>query len=203
MVSHATARKIAIEIGNKLLPHCDRLNIAGSIRRGANEVKDIEIVCQPKRVKIGNVSLFGEDTREEVVKADFIEIVKKLGKAVKGKPDGRYMQIEIDNPDSAKKINLDLFMPQPDDYFRQFAIRTGSAMYSQKVIAEGWRKIGWVGTEDGLRLEIQCVGYKQPDGKTKWKCNVDRPEIPPIWASEQQFFEWLGVQYLPPSLRYV
>jgi DNA polymerase/3'-5' exonuclease PolX len=204
MISLDKAKKVAIDVGNKLLPYCDRLNIAGSIRRGKQEVHDIEIVCQPKRVKIGNVDLFGEDTRQEVVSSEFVSEVKKLGKVIKGKPDGRMMQIELDNPFGATKIMLDLFIPQPYDYYRQFAIRTGSADYSAKVIATGWNKKGWVGTSDGLRLEIECVGYKNPaDGKTKWTCTAKQPELPPAWQSEEEFFNWLGVQYIPPNLRFI
>lgn len=204
MLSLEKAKKIAIDAGNKLLPYCDRLNIAGSIRRGKYEVHDIEIVCQPKRVKIGQVDLFGEDTRKEEVSADFIKAVNSLGKVVKGKPDGRMMQIEVENPfGGIKTIMLDLFMPESYDYYRIYAIRTGSADYSAKVIANGWRKKGWVGTKDGLRLETECVGNKNAEGKVVWRCIVDNPHLPEQWESEQQFFDWLGVQYLPPNIRVV
>lgn len=80
MLSLSTAKKIAIEAGNKLLPFCDRLNIAGSIRRGKQEVHDIEIVCQPKRVKVGTLDLFGQDTRKEEISAEFVKVVMSLGK---------------------------------------------------------------------------------------------------------------------------
>lgn len=204
MLSLEKAKKIAIEAGNKLLPYCDRLNIAGSIRRGKSEVHDIEIVCQPKRVKTGQKDLFGEDTTKEEIHGLFVQNVNSLGKILKGKPDGRMMQIELKTDTFPKTIVLDLFIPQPDDYYRQFAIRTGSADYSAKVIAGGWRKLGWVGTADGLRLEEECVGNKDPNtGKVKWRCIVDNPHLPDQWNSEEDFFKWLGVQYLPPNIRYV
>lgn len=203
MMTHEKANKLAIEIGNKLLPYCDRLNIAGSIRRGKQEVKDIELVCQPKKVKTGDVDLFGEDTRKEIIHPEFSKTVLSLGKVIKGKTDGRMMQIEVATQGMPKTIMLDLFMPQPADYFRQYAIRTGSSDYSQKVIAAGWNKIGWVGTSEGLRMESQCVGNKGPDGKVKWRCVVDDPVLPKVWQSEQEFFDWLGVQYIPPKIRYV
>lgn len=204
MISRETARKIAISVCNKLEPFCRRINIAGSVRRGTLESHDVEIVCEPIKIKVGTMDLFGEDTRKEEVSQDFSKKVLSIGKVIKGKPIGRMMQIEVDNPFGSAKIMLDLFMPEPYDYYRQFAIRTGSADYSAKVIAGGWRKLGWVGTENGLRLEIQSVGHVDPNTKkTKWTCMVEKPELPPVWNSEEEFFNWLGVQYIPPSIRYV
>lgn len=204
MFSLDKAKKIAIDAGNKLLPYCDRLNLAGSIRRGKKEVHDIEIVCQPKKVKTGQKDLFGGDSTKLEIHAEFVKTVNSLGKVLKGKPDGRMMQIELLTGHMPKTIVLDLFMPQPEDYYRQYAIRTGSADYSAKVIATAWRKLGWVGTSDGLRLEEECVGNKDAKtGKVKWRCIVDNPHLPEPWISEEQFFAWLGIQYLPPSVRYV
>lgn len=198
------AKKIAIDICTRLQPWCDRINIAGSIRRGKLEVKDLEIVCLPKKVATGQVDIFSGETEKETVHAEFTRIVYSLGNVIKGKPDGRYMQIEIENRlGGIKTVNLDLFMPQPHDYYRIYAIRTGSADYSAKIITAGWIKQGWRGTEDGLRLEEQCVGYKQPDGKVKWSCVVENPVLPPVWQSEQEFFDWINVPILPPNLRYV
>lgn len=204
MISLSTAKKIAIGVGNRMLPYCDRLNIAGSIRRGKLEVKDIEIVCQPKIVKTGQIDLFGADTRKDEVHAEFVSIVNDLGRVVKGKPNGRYMQIELDNPfGGVKKVMLDIFMPQPYDYYRMYAIRTGSSDYSHQVIANAWKRRGWVGTQDGLRLEAECLAVPGVDKKLKYKVIVDNPTLPPAWNSEQEFFEWLGLQYIPPNIRTV
>lgn len=87
-----------------------------------------------------------------VIIQNFVELVKSLGRVIKGKPDGRYMQIEL-----PQRINLDLFMPEADDYFRQYAIRTGSAEYAAYTIAGGWRKIGWCGSDQGLRKTSDCI----------------------------------------------
>jgi len=199
-----TAKQIAIDNGNKLLPWCEVLNVAGSIRRGKPEVGGIEIICVPKRVKSGAVDLWGQDDRKEVVHPDFVKVVMSLGQVLSGKPDGRYMKIMVKNTYAgAKEIQLDLFMPQRNDYYRQYAIRTGSADYTQKVIAAGWRKKGWVGCNGDLRLESECEGTQGADGKMKWKCIVKNPTLPPAWGSEEEFFQWIGVPFLPPSARYV
>ena len=98
-------------------------------------------------------------------------------------------------------INLDLFIPDDFDYYRQYAIRTGSDDYAAKVIATGWKKKGWCGSDKGLRKISDCIETKTPDGKSKWKCVKANAELPPVWQSEEQFFEWLGIKYLPPNRR--
>lgn len=201
MFPHSDALKIASVVMRNISPDCEVANIAGSIRRCKPEVKDIEIVCIAKRIKTSSVDLFGQDNRKEVVHPDFIKTINSLGTILKGKPEGRMMQILL-----PEKIVIDLFMPMPYDYWRQFAIRTGSAEYSQKVIAGGWKKIGWCGTENGLRLQSECFGTDVGTGgvvKYKWqvKPEIKTPTLPPVWSSEQEFFDWLGVQYLSPNYR--
>lgn len=191
-----TAKNIAIEVWNKLKPHCDICKIAGSIRREKPEPNDIEIVCLPKTVVLKN--MFEEEVgklREPL----FSMTVATLGKVFKGNAVGKMMQIHL----AGKDIDLDLFMPDDFDYWRQFAIRTGSADWTTKRIAGGWKKIGWCGSDAGLRLQSQCEGTKGPDGKTKWKCIVPIAEqtLPPHWKSEEEFFNWLGLKWIQPKLR--
>jgi DNA polymerase/3'-5' exonuclease PolX len=207
MFTHKAAFAIAEAVVKRIAPHCEVVNIAGSIRRQKPEVKDIEIVCVAKKVKTGNVDLFGNDNRKTIVSPEYTDVINSLGKIIKGKTDGRMMQIEL-----KEKIILDLFMPEPIDYWRQFAIRTGSAEYSQQVIATGWTKKGWCGTADGLRLQKECNAIQYKAGKdvkghdiykNKWvvKDEITEPVKPPVWSSEKEFFDWLGVQYLHPMYR--
>lgn len=79
-------------------------------------------------------------------------------------------------------VKIDLFMPLEHDYYRQLAIRTGSAEYSKK-IASAWVKKGYVGTSKGLQLVSKIHN-----------------EIP-TWKSEREFIEWLGMDYLHPTER--
>jgi DNA polymerase/3'-5' exonuclease PolX len=197
MFALSKARSIADKILGQLQPYCEVILIAGSIRREKMEVKDIEIVCVPKRVLKGGMDLFGEDTRTTVIHPDFTRTVQGLGEILKGRTDGRMMKIKL-----KEKIELDLFMPQPIDFWRQFAIRTGSSDYSAKVIAAAWVKNGWCGTSDGLRLQKECEPTIK-DGKTTWKCVADKPTLPPVWESEKEFFQWLGVTYVHPKMRVI
>lgn len=185
------ASNIAVAICYKLQSYCNKINIAGSIRRKKATVGDIEIVCSPKKVPAGQSSLFDEVT-ELVSAKEFHNAVSQLGAIELGNPDGRQMKILL-----PEGIKLDLFMPQPHDYYRIYAIRTGSAQYSSLILATTWKRKGWVGTEHGLRRIEDCKEMAE----NKWKLINTKGELPPVWASEEKFFEWLGVKWVEPSIR--
>lgn len=191
-MNYANAKKLADRIVELLEPHCDRIDIAGSIRRQKAEVKDIEVVCLPKTEFVQTDLLGGGKIIRTPKFAETINIFSS--KFIKGQLDGRMMQIELKG---ISPIMLDLFMPLPEDYYRQFAIRTGSAEYSEKVIATAWCKKGWRGTYNGgLRLMQYTL-----ETKSGWKCiNLNSP-IPVAWQSEEEFFHWLDVPWIDPHLR--
>jgi DNA polymerase/3'-5' exonuclease PolX len=180
------ARKY-IDILTPVSLHC---NIAGSVRRLKPDVKDIEIVCTPLLIESGDLfnSFLVPDKK-------IYKFAKTFGNVKKGQEGGRYMQIEL-----PEGIMLDLFIPQFTDYWRQFAIRTGSADYSSKVIAKSWVRNGWVGTSEGLRLRIECID-SGTNGSHLWSCVASHPTLPPVWQSEKEFFEWLGIKWLEPQYR--
>jgi len=193
------AHEIAIRCYKELEPFCEKIDIAGSVRREKPEPKDIEIVCQPRLTVIKD--LFQQEVGKHR-SYQFCNTVKSLGKILKGHPyEDRYVQIAL--PDG---INLDLFMPIPEDYYRQLAIRTGSSMYSHKVLAIAWLNVGYCGTRNGLRLKSECyekVIGQRPDGtqKKEWICNVENPTPPPIFTSEYDFFKFLKMEWVEPSKR--
>ena len=192
------AQSIANNLVNILSLYCEpgRCHIAGSVRRQKPEVKDIEIVCQPLVEEYKD--LFGA-VQDSIRNKDFVYSVDILGKAIKGSAlHGRYKQIAL-----PQGINLDLFMPDPADYFRQLTIRTGSAEYVKVEIAKAWRKKGWCGSDKGFRKMEDCIEHIGPDGKISWTCANPNPELPPVWESEKAFFEWLGVHWIDPALRNV
>lgn len=172
------AKRIADGIVEDLSPFCEHCLIAGSVRRESEEVKDIEIVV----LRFLNYP--------EILAS----AIRSLGTIKKGDPlKGRYVQVH-----HYGGIMVDIFIPQPNDFWRIFAMRTGPRSYSQNTIARGWVNIGWVGTEDGLRLSNQCARH----GKAGvWKCHVKDPVLPPSWASEEEFFQWLDVPFKHPKDR--
>lgn len=155
---------IAAIIEDLIGESCTRFDIAGSIRREKETPKDIEILITPKdrgaRNKIGIILLAAGIKRR------------------KGTFAGRYIQFLFMNQ------VIDMFIPQEHDYFRQLAIRTGSANYSKR-IATRWSANGYIGTAEGLKhksLEMEA-------------------EKPITWESEKDFFNWLGMKWIEPKNR--
>jgi DNA polymerase/3'-5' exonuclease PolX len=147
------AIQIAENCVEQLSPYCERIAIAGSIRRKRPEVKDIEIVCIPKRIQVE--SLFGE---EFITDPEFCWTVN-LWEKIKGSPEGRYTQRRIPGG-----INLDLFMCFKENWGNIFAIRTGSAEYSHKVLAAGWVKKGYISIDGFLHQGVTRINiYEEED----------------------------------------
>jgi len=193
---------IANTMKESLQPHCEIINVAGSVRRRVPEVKDIELVLIPKRTIHEIKNLFGEVIRKEVIVDPMFEkTIRNTGRVLKGQFSGRYIKLEVvHNIESIEhRINVDIFMPQLHDYWRIFTIRTGSSDFVKRFISGVWRRRGWVGTDDGLRLAKECY----QTGEYSWAVKKDlaNPKLPPAWQSEQDFFRWLGVQYFIPEHR--
>ncbi|MBL7997010.1 MAG: hypothetical protein JNL32_00090 [Candidatus Kapabacteria bacterium] len=196
---HADAFTIATTLLQAIIPYSFNARTAGSLRRGQPVVGDIEIICIPYVEQTESDDLFNSNS--QVIRSpSFIKAIQDL--RIDGETlvvmrgsyaSGRYVRLYH------SRIDFDLFMPEAHDYYRQLAIRTGSADYSRSVIAAAWVAKGWRGTADGLRLESQCKLVAE----NQWKCIHAHPELPPVWGSEEEFFAWLGIPYLHPSQRYV
>lgn len=133
------AREIAERVKAELAPHCVRIEIAGSIRRGKAEVGDIEIVAIPKPYDVG---LFG---------SGIAPVVEQWPK-VRGNLPCRYTQRTL--PDG---IALDLFFARLENWGLIYAIRTGSAEYSHRVLACGWVSNGYHSVNGMLFREEAAV----------------------------------------------
>lgn len=119
-------------IKSLLEPHCERIEIAGSIRRKCEWIGDIEIVCIPKPYDTG---LFESG----------IATVLERWEIVKGKLDQHCKYTQRLLPDGTK---VDLFFAEPGNWGTIFAIRTGSAEYSHLELAVRWNRKGYV-SENG------------------------------------------------------
>lgn len=120
------AKAIAERVKAQLAPHCDRIEIAGSIRRQKPDVGDIEIVAIPKPYDVG---LFA---------SGIAPIVDQWPK-VRGVLPCKYTQRLL-----PEGIALDLFFATPINWGLIYAIRTGSADYSHHVLACGWVRNGYI-----------------------------------------------------------
>lgn len=185
------ALPIAEKVVEALSPYCELINIAGSCRRQKPDVGDIEVVCLPKRER--RLDLISGEWQKGARSKKFAEAATSLGKVTTGSlADGKWVKINL-----MDGIKLDLFTPIEPNYYRIFAMRTGSDDYAQKIIAGGWRRRGWCGVNGELRRMKDCISI----GKDKWKCVNPHPELPPVWQSEQEFFDWLKEKWIDPIQR--
>lgn len=155
------AQEIAESVVADLIEHCHRIEIAGSIRRKRKQVGDIEIVCIPKEYDVG------------LFESGIATVINKW-KKVKGELPCKYTQ-RI-HPSGVK---VDIFFAQKENWGLIYAIRTGSAEYSHKVLATGWSR----------------RGYKSIDGMLH---KNGRPVAVP---DEETLFRIAGVDYIAPEQR--
>lgn len=170
----AKADLIARALIDHLNPWCDRIEVAGSIRRRKPEVGDIELVVIPK---------------DESAKMSIFQKLLDAGTRVKGQPNGKYIQWHMravgphpNKTDDAmvEYFTLDLFYATPKNWGLQLAIRTGSAAYSHKVLATGWTR----------------KGYHAAGGVL-----FDSHGHPTYIREERELFELIGRPYEEPQYR--
>lgn len=111
---------LAEEIISVIKPSCNKLEIAGSVRRKKEFVKDIELVVTTPNVKTlkNKLGLF-------LLKENKIPFLKAGNK---------YINFLY------KGYKFDLFIADEDNFGLTFLIRTGSAEFSTRMLAH-WKKI--------------------------------------------------------------
>ncbi len=130
-LSLAEATRLADELIFNLRPYCERIEVAGSIRRKQAEVGDIEIVCIPKLISNVQLPLFLGDEGELIVTwpgDDHIATIADPGSISKN--GERYKQFQY------LGHQVDLFLTTAEQWGVIFAIRTGPAEFSQKIVTQ-------------------------------------------------------------------
>jgi DNA polymerase/3'-5' exonuclease PolX len=117
---YAQALEIAQGFVAAIRPYCERVEIAGSLRRQKEEIGDIEVVAIPKIVM--GLDLFGN--------AGVAHSLLEEGT--------RSFNLLLDGPFQKKIqfafIDVDLFITTPEKFGVIFAIRTGSADFSKWLV---------------------------------------------------------------------
>ncbi len=121
IMEYSFAKSIADELINVLAPFCIKAEIAGSVRRKKEQVKDIEICVVPQNPN----KAFNELGK-------FLLRQNKDFKYVKN--GSRYKQFRY------KDCQIDLFIARPDNWGLIFLMRTGSAAFSSHVLAT-WKRV--------------------------------------------------------------
>lgn len=174
------AMYMAEQILKELTPICQKISIAGSVRRKEPTVKDLEIVCVSHEKMITEADLFAETDSGRYKNIRRVKMWAENPenthiRHVKG--GDRYQKIVYEH-----ELPVDIFMVKDTDYGRQLALRTGPAKYS-KAIASRWNVLGYEGAGDHLIHMQTGEQLQQP------------------FYKEEEFFEWLGWQYVDPEFR--
>jgi len=181
------AQQIAESLKAELEPYCERIEIAGSIRRKKPEVKDIEFVCIPKFAEVGTgqTTLFGgEQTITENLLFGYLTSASKYSIEKIGDKYCQFNILEerIDDHRRYDKIQVDLFTATEQTWGYIFLIRTGPADFSK-----------WVVTE------LKRRGFTPKGGAIY---DEDMYETTPVYTpTEKNVFELLQIHYLEPEDR--
>jgi DNA polymerase/3'-5' exonuclease PolX len=185
-LSLAAATRLAEQLYTELVPVCARLEVAGSVRRGAPTVGDLELVAVPQLA--AQYDLFGEASG---VQTDLLaerltwmlahgECAPRLTSSGQQRLGPRYQALVYEG------AAVDLFIVrEPAQWGVILAIRTGPAAFSHRLVTPR-REGGWL--PDHLQVQGGAL-RSRTSGEV-----LPTPE-------ERDFFAALGRPYLAPEVR--
>lgn len=195
------ARAHAAAVVEALWPACEKVLVAGSVRRGKPRVGDVEIVVQP-RMEAAQVDLFGGAAKERSVLDEVLARLHLEGRVRAGGKDGsRYKRLVL----ADAGIPLDLFIVRPPAMWGVIAtIRTGPASYSKELVVQARRR--GMRVVDGALVRGVCeCGLR---GGACWVCtrgaDGDPADLVRVECdTERAFIEALGRTWVEPESRHL
>ena len=173
---------LAEEVTQILSGVCERIQIAGSIRRHGADCGDIEVVCIPKRT---GTDLFGELLPDSHDLFDALEGFCLIGYpfAHRLNKDGQKCFGKSMMLLTYKGFNLDVFCTSPEQWGVTLVVRTGPQAFSHKhAMHKSEGGLLWAGQ--------QLKGWRIVErGK-----ELDTPE-------EEDVFKAIGVEFVRPEDR--
>lgn len=127
------ATQIADELVSKLRPYCDRIEIAGSIRRGKKEIHDIDIVAILDQDRLFNGGYLGEK-----------HLIGTMAWSVRA--NGRSLASFI-----YRSVSVDIYWATPQNWATLLLIRTGSKEHNIR-LCQLARQKGWQLKANGAGL---------------------------------------------------
>jgi DNA polymerase/3'-5' exonuclease PolX len=186
-MNYTPAKYIADRLVLNLRDYCERIEIAGSLRRQKENVGDIEICAMPKLEH--QRDLFGNVYHTINLLEEECSYLQRQGQMLKN--GQRYKQIAL-----REGINLDLFLVLPPAQWGViFTIRTGPPDFSQWIVTR--RNLGGCLPND-CRVEDGVVyrGGRQlqrDNGAFTW---LGGDPIP--MPEERDFLDFLGLGCIAP-----
>lgn len=171
---YALMSQMANQLVKKLTPACERIEVAGSIRRRKQMVGDIEIVLIPKHI----TDLFGAPTGTTE-----IDVLLSQWPINRIKNGQKYKQFTFTG-NSGDLYTVDLFIqPDPATWGVNFLIRTGSSEFSHRIVT------------------AKSQGGLMPDDLAVREARVWRNGVAMPTPEERDVFELWGMDYIKPEER--
>jgi DNA polymerase/3'-5' exonuclease PolX len=187
----AYADRLAAMLVERLAPGCARIEVAGSVRRRKEAVKDIELVCIPKRDPTNRLETLLNvllTTCDRPIFRSRRDLLTAMGRPVDNGPDvrrwgERYRRFYLWGNDRYGVVAVDLFLATVDNWGAIFAIRTGPDDFSKALVTHIKYK----------------TPYRQRDGVLVRQFSG---EVVPV-REEKDYFRLAGMPWIEPERRTV
>lgn len=179
------AQQVSESLLAHILPSCEILAVAGSVRRGKPTVGDIEIVAVPawcelpmaqlhmfEKPQVKRVNLLNEAIDQLVTSG----VIRKLPDFI-SKWGSKYRNFEY------KDIKIDLFQARADSFGLQLAIRTGPHEFSRRLVTQKGK--------GGMLPDLW-----RAEGGSLWS-GPERISVP----TEEALFDAIGAKWIDPKER--
>ena len=186
------ALRIWNDIRHALAPDCERLELAGSARRGRPEVKDLEAVAIPRFREVPDENDLYRRPRVANCLQAHIERMARMGMIRLVKNGTRYMAFDwlLD----AEPLRVDLFTATVETWPTIYMVRTGPAQFNMMILQRA--------REKGYRILWGTGIYNADDVLNDRGRPRPRPGATAIpVASEADIFALLDMDYIPPEKR--
>jgi DNA polymerase/3'-5' exonuclease PolX len=192
--SLAQAIALSEKVIELLRPACDKIQVAGSVRRQKPTVSDIEIVYIPKFKPVPDpLDLFGESRPVTVNCVD--EVLEKM--FADGQLEKRLNQNGSETWGSSNKYGIlvrtgfpiDFFSTRKECWWSNLVCRTGGAE-SNKAVAVAANKMGW-------RWKSTGKGFVKLDNMGNEDESLGFEQI----RNEKAVFDFVGMPCLSPERR--
>lgn len=165
------AKAIAENLKSKLEPACERIEIAGSIRRQKANVGDIELLCIPKYFL--TIDQLDREIKRLISQGILDYRYNKIGSRVYGPKNKLLLHCE-------SGIGVDIFSTTEECWPVALVVRTGGEKNNVKIATAALRK--------GYRFHAYGSGFTTRSGGI-------------ICRSEREVFEAVDLPYLEPWRR--
>lgn len=167
----STARKIAKQVKDELSPYCDRIVIAGSVRRGKMlDVHDIEFVVIPKYEMQPDLFMTMQPTGKNLL---FSHIRKTRDVTVGGKQGQKMVRFNV-----CDSIHVEVYTASKRNWGYILALRTGPSDLSRILVTK-----------------LKVRGYKLDSGSI-----LRKGSSVPV-RTEHDMFRMAGIKYREATAR--